>query len=263
MNGESINSQPFSFESYNWFAYGPGFRHDVVIHLGAHIQDISEREKGGIDKYQDIGLDLAVMRYVAAYPPKECFVYPSSCSIDSAETDPYAFSKTVGERMALALHKQGVPVVILRPFSGYGPDQAESYPFPAILTRAMNLEYPLKVWGSGKQERDWIHIDDLARAFVWAIKDAPRGFPIEIGTGEGMSLEMLAYKISIEVSRSVRASSPEQERYSPSIQGDSSKPSSSMHRVARTVIASRNGFNCEITIEEGIRRAVKYRMESR
>ncbi len=90
---------------------------DCIIHLGAHIQDISEREKGDIEKYQDIGLDLAVMRWVARNPPKQCFVWPSSCSVDSAETDPYAYSKTVGERMAMALHRQGIPTVILRPFS--------------------------------------------------------------------------------------------------------------------------------------------------
>ncbi|HVN79665.1 MAG TPA: NAD(P)-dependent oxidoreductase [Terriglobia bacterium] len=236
----SIDEIPLAFGNVDWSA----FQFDIIVHLGAHIQDISEREKGDIEKYQDIGLDLAVMRYVAAHPPKECFIYPSSCSIDSAETDPYAFSKTVGERMAMALHKQGIPVVILRPFSGYGGDQAESYPFSAILSRAMAKHNPLTVWGNGRQVRDWIEISDLAKAFLWAIDHAPRGTPVDIGTGIGTSLFMLAQKIAEGVG------------YSPTITADTSKPASSMRRIADITLAETFGFEANILLEEGISRAI-------
>jgi len=217
---------------------------DLVVHLGANILDISQRMAGGLDKYADIRLDYAVCQYVADHPPREAFIYPSSCATDNPE-DPYAWVKLTGERFCQELHKAGVPTVILRPFSGYASDQADSYPFPALLGRAIRHEHPLTVWGSLETVRDWIHIDDLSDAFVWVIENAPRGIPIDIGTGIGTNFLELALMMAAATG------------YRPAVVADRTKPTSSPRRVADTTLARAHGFEAKITLAEGIRRAVE------
>lgn len=219
--------------------------YDAVFHLGANIPDISEREKGDIRKYADIALDLSVMQYISKFPPREVFCYPSSCSVDSADTDPYAYQKQIGERLCKSLHKQGIPVVILRPFSGTGPGQKLSYPLPAIIDRAMKREDPLYVWGSLDTVRDWVYIDDLCRAFIWAVKEAPRGIPVEIGSGVGTSFGELAGMVANEVG------------YAPVIRADTSKPTSSTYRVAKPELAARNNFMVKYSVREIVKMCVE------
>jgi len=227
-----------------WKDFAPKQSYDVVVHLAAHIPDISERLNGGLHQYQDIALDWAVANYVKEHPPREAFIVPSSCAIDNP-ADPYAFVKITAERFCMELHKAGIPTVILRPFSGYGPDQADSYPFPAILKRALRQENPLTVWGDGHQVRDFIHIEDLTDAFLWAIEKAPRGIPIEIGTGVGTSFLEMARIMADVVG------------YSPLVCGDVSKPASSRKRIADTTLARKRGFEAKISLRDGIERAVK------
>lgn len=232
----------FTFE--DWLRTGYGYcRFDVVVHLAAHIPDISERMKGGLYQFQDIALDWAVANYVKEHPPRECFLVPSSCAVDTPE-DPYAWVKLTAERFWMELHKAGVPVVILRPFSGYGPDQAPSYPFRAILDRALRRDDPLTVWGNGAQERDFIHVGDLTDAFIWAIDKAPRGVPVQIGTGIGTDFRTLAHMIAEAVG------------YSTSIAMDMSKPASSARRVADTTLAESFGFKAKISLKTGIEWAI-------
>lgn len=230
-----------------WFesAHPPGF--DVVLHLAANIVNIDARMNGGISMYDDIELDLAMCRWLEKNPPTKCAVLMSSCAVDFPE-DPYCIVKRNLEAMAATLHKKGVPVVVLRPFSGYGEDQSEEYPFPAILGRALRQENPLTVWG-GTQVRDWLHIDDLTDAIMIAIECGTRSpQPIEVGTKRGTSLSHLAWAIS-------RISG-----YSPDINSDNSKSASSSRRVAgESGLACLQdlGWQPKVSLEQGIHRAVE------
>lgn len=135
---------------------------DVVVHLAANIINVHDRGKIGMRAFDDIQLDLTMFKWIESNPPAKIFVAMSSCALDFPE-DPYCMVKITLESFAQCLRKQNVPVVILRPFSGYGADQSLEYPFPAILARARRREDPLLVWG-GSQVRDWIHIEDLTDA---------------------------------------------------------------------------------------------------
>ena len=231
--------------------------YDVFIHLAANIQSIDEREKGDLLKYADITLDYCAFDFVRKNPPRKALIYPSSCAIDAAETDAYAYSKTVGERMAMALHRQGIPTVILRPFSGYGEDQAESYPFPALLSRVMNCKDEVKIWGSTDTVRDWLHISDLAQAFIWAIDNAPRGIPIDIGTGIGRPMwELVTLMLLVKH----KLTGNKDTAILPRIVADYTKPTSSRRRVADTTLAKAHGFEAKVTLQEGINHAIAYRL---
>jgi nucleoside-diphosphate-sugar epimerase len=215
---------------------------DVIVHLAANIPDVHERIHSGHIAYSDIPLDYAMADYVSRNPPREAFVWPTSCAVDYPD-DPYAWVKLTGERVFGAL--KGIPLKVLRPFSGYGGDQALSYPFPAILNRAKNRENPLTVWGSGTQVRDFVHIDDLTDAFMWSIEHFPAHTPIDIGTGIGTDFLTLAKMMADAVG------------YQPEIKPLSEKAESSRRRVGNPKVAESFGFKPKVSLREGIRRALE------
>lgn len=215
---------------------------DVVVHLAANILDVNARMNMGMAAYQDMELDLAMCNWLEKNPPREAAIIMSSCAVDFPD-DPYCIIKRTLEAYAKTLHKRGVPVVILRPFSGYGMDQALSYPFPAILGRAKQWQDPLTVWG-GPQIRDWLHIDDLVRGILYAIHYFPKGEPIELGTGIGTSFFELAAQMAAEVG------------YSPKIVGDTTKASSSPRRVADPSVAAGYGWVATTTLRDGISKSL-------
>lgn len=96
----------------------------------------------------------------------------------------YGWSKLTGEYLAqIAAEHYGVSVTCIRPFSGYGEDQDLSYPIPAIAARAAKKEDPFEVWGTGKQGRDFVHIDDVLDCTLLAMDKIRDGRAINIGQG--------------------------------------------------------------------------------
>lgn len=96
----------------------------------------------------------------------------------------YGWSKLTGEYLAiLAAERYNVRVACVRPFSGYGEDQDLSYPIPAIALRAARHENPMTVWGTGKQARDFVYIDDCVDAMLTIIERVSDGRGVNIGTG--------------------------------------------------------------------------------
>jgi dTDP-glucose 4,6-dehydratase len=80
--------------------------------------------------------------------------------------NPYAASKAGGDRLAYAYHATyGLPVVITRCANNYGPYQYPEKLIPLFATNAIADE-PLPVYGSGKNRRDWIHVQDHVEALV-------------------------------------------------------------------------------------------------
>ena len=93
----------------------------------------------------------------------------------------YGWTKLTGEYLAsIAASHYGVSVTCIRPFSGYGEDQDLSYPVPAIARRAALLENPFEVWGSGKQGRDFVHIEDVMDCTLLAMDHITDGRAINI-----------------------------------------------------------------------------------
>lgn len=97
----------------------------------------------------------------------------------------YGWSKLTGEFLAqIAARHYGISVVCIRPFSGYGEDQDLTYPVPAIAARAAKKEDPFEVWGSGKQGRDFVHIDDVIDFIEILMDKVNDGSAYNIGSGK-------------------------------------------------------------------------------
>lgn len=104
----------------------------------------------------------------------------------------YGWTKLTGEMLAASARKAGLPVTVVRPFSGYGADQSENFPFRAIIERARRREDPFVIWGGGNQVRDWIHIDDVVAGML-AVAESGTEDPVNLCTGTGWSMAELAH----------------------------------------------------------------------
>jgi nucleoside-diphosphate-sugar epimerase len=102
----------------------------------------------------------------------------------------YGWLKLTGEKMAVEAQRAGLPVHIVRPFSGYGEDQGENWPFGAFAARARRREDPFVIWGDGTQVRDWIHVSDVVNGAL-ALVDADVREPVNLCTGIGTSMAEL------------------------------------------------------------------------
>jgi len=97
-----------------------------------------------------------------------------------------ALSKKVNEETAaLYEDRYGIETVGLRPFSVYGPGETTKGPFANVISLfawAMQAGRRPIVWGDGSQTRDFIAVDDVARAVVLAITSDHTGV-LNVGTG--------------------------------------------------------------------------------
>lgn len=165
----------------------------------------------------------------------------------------YGWAKLTGEILAgYAAKTYGLDVVIYRPFSGYGEDQDESYPFPAIIRRVVNREDPITIWGSGEQLRDFIHIDDIVEA-VLATKDKLKlGEVLNLGSGEGTTFREIATE-----AQAYREGTMDIENYHAKIVNDPTKPEGVFARVA-DVTKMRQFYQPKVALVEGIRRSLDF-----
>lgn len=118
----------------------------------------------------------------------------------------YALTKFVQERLTLTVSAAyGIEAVALRLFNVYGPGQALSNPYTGVLaifaSRLSNGQRPL-IFEDGKQRRDFVHVEDVARAFTLAL-DHPRavGQVYNIGSGHERTIEEVAVKLADAMGR--------------------------------------------------------------
>lgn len=163
----------------------------------------------------------------------------------------YGWSKLTGEFLAqIAAKYYGVRVACIRPFSGYGEDQELAYPVPAIAARAAGKENPFEVWGSGKQGRDFVHIDDVIDFIFILLDHVHDGSAYNIGSGKLTSfLELIALFGEIA-------------GYQPEVKPLLDKPVGVHSRYANMdVVTEKFGWKPKISLKEGMTRVYMKQLE--
>ncbi len=117
--------------------------------------------------------------------------FPESMGFLYAPFDSYGATKRSGEQLADVARRCGVAVTVVRPFSGYGPDQSADFPFGAFLKRAISRADPFVIWGDADQRRDFVHVDDVVNGSLALVERGVPG-PINICTGVATSMRELA-----------------------------------------------------------------------
>jgi dTDP-L-rhamnose 4-epimerase len=118
-----------------------------------------------------------------------------------ANSSVYALTKYDQERLCLVFGAAyGIPAVALRLFNVYGPHQALSNPYTGVLaifaSRLLNGNAPL-VFEDGGQRRDFVNVQDVARAFALALeRDDADGLPVNVGSGQGVTVNEIAGELA-------------------------------------------------------------------
>ena len=178
----------------------------------------------------------------------------------------YAIAKIAGIKLCEALRIQhGFDCISLMPTNLYGPNDnyhsQNSHVMAALLKKfweAKNNNYPfVTCWGTGLPLREFMHVDDLARATIFCIEKwdpnselAPKnlhGKPanfLNVGTGKDISIKDLAYKISNIIG------------YKGEIIWDNSKPDGTPKKQLDISKISNLGWKAKIDLDEGIKKTI-------
>lgn len=182
---------------------------------------------------------------------------PQPINEDSLLTGPleptnewYAIAKIAGIKLCQAYRIQhGCDFISAQPTNLYGPgdnyDLNNSHVVPAMLRKAefakRSKAQSMVVWGSGTPLREFMHVDDLADAAVHLLKNYSGPVPINLGTGEEISIGGLAKLVCRIVG------------YDGRIHFDSSKPDGTPRKLTDTTRLKNLGWNRARSFEDGLR----------
>jgi len=195
-------------------------RFDLVVHLAAIVGGRATIEGQPLSVATDLSIDAEMFNWAIKTRPGKIIYYSSSAAyptqlqgaglniklkesmidLDDVHNpdESYGWAKLTGEILAQYARKTGIPVYVFRPFSGYGPDQDLTYPFPSFVKRVIDQVTNFEIWGDGTQVRDFIHIDDVIEGTMTCV-DLDVQEPLNLGWGRPTSFNDLAdlfFKIS-------------------------------------------------------------------
>lgn len=214
-------------------------RYDLVVHAAARSPHRAAIDGDPASHVYNRLLDAALFDW-AIRTGQGRVLYISSCAVLDETPDAYGLYKLAGETMAQHARDAGLPVTVVRPYSGYGEDQSEDFPFGAFVARAKRREDPFELWNAGAV-RDWIHVDDLVSAALAVIEDGTTE-PVGLCTGVGTSCAAVAELACHEVG------------YSPTFHVRRNKPQGASRRVGDPT-AMLKLYQPKIDLAEGVRRA--------
>lgn len=160
----------------------------------------------------------------------------------------YAITKVDQERLVLTWGRQtGVPTVALRYSCTYGPRQSIFNPYTGVIaifcTRLLNDQPPV-LYEDGEQTRDFSFVEDIARAnLLAATTDALDGLPVNIGSGQAVTIRRVAQLISEALGIHI----------DPVAQGEF-RPGEMRHLTSDTTRARAAGYEPQVDLETGIGR---------
>jgi UDP-glucose 4-epimerase len=179
--------------------------HDQVLHLAARVAIRSSFEFAVQDTQTNVVGTAALMQAIAKTPSVRRIVAASSMAVyadspapipidedhPTKPLSPYGISKLALEQLVHSMAAaSGITSTVLRFFNTYGPGQALSPYVGAvtIFTNALQRGVAPTVYGDGLQCRDFVHVDDVARACTLALTATTQGVTMNVGTGQATSI---------------------------------------------------------------------------
>ena len=191
-----------------------------VVYLGGtsrpalgmeRITDEITRESNHVIDVAQICADLGVKRFIFASSGGTVYgVSPSRPVHENQETRPinlYGLSKVVAEHgIRLVGERAGMSAISLRISNPFGPGQVmrSGQGFIAACFAAAKTGVPLKIWGDGTVIRDFIYINDVAKAVMSALQSDIHSHAINIGAGKGVSLNDICPLVAEVTGRKIR-----------------------------------------------------------
>lgn len=163
--------------------------------------------------------------------------------------EPYAIAKIAGIKMCDAYRSQyGSNFISVMPTNMYGPndnyDLATSHVLPALIRKfheaKQNNSDSVSIWGDGSPMREFMHVDDCAKACLFLMKNYNEEGVINIGTGVDVTIKELAQNIQRVVG------------FEGEIAFDTTKPNGTPRKLLNVAKIENLGWKHSIPLEEGL-----------
>ena len=251
----------------------------VVIHLAAVVGGIgANRANPGRFFYDNAVMGIQLMEYARQFGVEKFVAvgticaYPKFASVPFKEEElwngypeetnaPYGLAKKMMLVQAQAYRAQyGFNAIYLLPVNLYGPgdnfDLESSHVIPALIRKCVeakeNNDEQIVLWGDGSPTREFLYVEDAAEGIVLATERYNGSEPVNLGTGEEISIRDLAQMIAGEVG------------FSGSIVWDTTKPNGQPRRCLDTSRALQYfGFRAQCGLREGIAKTLAWFMAHR
>lgn len=247
---------------------------DMVIHLAAAVGGIgANKANPGKFFYDNMMMGLNIMEEGRKYDVMKVINVGSSCCYPKDLTPPfkeenlwggnpeknvasYAWAKKMLLIMSQGYREQyGFNSIFLMPTNLYGPDDnfnlETSHVMPALIRKFVEGKDVVEVWGSGNATREFIHVDDCARAIILAAQKYDKSEPVNIGTGEEVPIKVLVQMIQAYT------------KFKGVVVWDNSKPDGKPRSSFDTNKSRKEfGFKAEIPLEDGLKETIKWYKES-
>ncbi|HWO43252.1 MAG TPA: GDP-L-fucose synthase [Candidatus Eisenbacteria bacterium] len=249
-------------------------RPDVVLHLAAVVGGIgANRANPGRFFYDNAIMGIQLMEYARQTGVKKFVTvgtvcaYPKFTPVPFKEDDlwngypeetnaPYGIAKKMLLVQAQAYRAQyGFNAIYLLPVNLYGPrdnfDLETSHVIPALIRKCVEAKRERRpeivLWGDGSPTREFLYVEDAAEGLLLAAERYDGPDPVNLGTGEEISIRDLAHLIAAEVG------------FSGKLVWDTTKPNGQPRRRLDTARArDLFGFEAKYTLKDGIKKTVAW-----
>lgn len=228
----------------------PGELYYDNIIMGTHLME--ESRKAGIKKFVAIGTVCAYPKFTPV-PFKESDLwigYPEETNA------PYGLAKKMLLVQAQAYRQQyGFNAIYLLPVNLYGPgdnfDPSSSHVIPALIKKSIEAKEmgspTMDVWGTGSASREFLYVDDAAKAIVMATDKYDGTDPVNLGSGMEITIKELVETINEIVG------------YKGKVVWDSTKPNGQPRRCLDTSKAEKEfGFKATTDFKTGLKNTIEW-----
>ena len=235
------NSYPVEFLSQN-------------LQIQSNLMDAAHAAK--VSKFVFLG-SSCIYPKDCAQPMKEEYLLTGALEQTNSA---YAVAKIAGIELIKSYRKEyGYKWISVMPTNMYGPndnfDLENGHVLPVLIRKFIEAKRSdsdkVTLWGSGSPLREFLHVDDLAKAIVLCMDKYDDSRQINIGSGQEVSIKDLADKISKAVG------------FSGEISWDSSKPDGTMRKVLDSSKIANLGWKPLISLDQGIASTVEWYLQNK
>ena len=246
----------------------------IIIHLAAVVGGIgANRENPGKFFYDNLIMGIQLMEQARLLRVEKVVLigticaYPKFTKVPFKEEDlwdgypeetnaPYGLAKKILLVQSQAYREQyGFNSIFLLPVNLYGPDDNfspdSSHVIPALIKKCVDAkrkgESSISIWGTGKPTREFLYVDDAARAIVLATEKYNRSLPVNIGAGFEITIKDLVSVISRLTG------------FRGKVVWDKTKPDGQPRRRLDVSKARKEfGFQARMKFEEGLKKTIAW-----
>ena len=254
------------------------FKPDIIVNSAAKVGGILANDLQRTEFIlNNLKININIIESLIKFPEIKLInlgsscIYPLGAEVPISESSlltgkleptnsPYAMAKLTAIEMGDAISKQyGHEVIDLMPTNLYGPNdnfsENESHVIPGLISRMHRAKTEnkeeFKVWGTGTPLREFLFVDDLAKAIEFMILENVKPDLYNIGSNEEITIKALVEKIKNVI------------EYSGEIIFDDTKPDGNPRKLLDSTKVNALGWKPSIGLEQGLKITYKWFLDNK